>query len=169
MREQLNYSCQVLSMIPVKLLLDPESFSTAINGTLYIWIYWTRTSTFKSWDSFSSFFQIYQINQSHHFQTLQICSCLEFGIFYHFLFPRKWICETLSFSLSPRKWMPHSTFIVLIQWQTTNNIVNIVIFGIKHHYDTLLINTFCTGEVKIESPNNRESLLETHVQFHKNC
>ena len=91
MREQLNYSCQVLSMIPVKLLLDPESFSTAINGTLYIWIYWTRTSTFKFLsDSFSSFFQIYQINQnlSHHFQTLQICSCLEFGIFYSFHFPR---------------------------------------------------------------------------------
>ena len=35
---------------------DPEHFSTAIKGTIYIWIYWT--STFKSWDSFSNTSQI---------------------------------------------------------------------------------------------------------------
>ena len=33
---------------------DPESFSTAIKGTLYFWFYLRKTSAFKSWNSFLS-------------------------------------------------------------------------------------------------------------------
>ena len=45
-------------------------FSTAIKGTLCIWIYSTGTSTFNSWDSFSNTQCLYISNQVFRMMTL---------------------------------------------------------------------------------------------------